>query len=139
MTKLTVLKDYLRRPQTSLMEAILAAPAKMGEDDGDGDRLAAIAAIERVERASGNRTMIDGGHCGRAGEREGRGEQWKSEGANNGCSLWSSLGCSGIYEVQYMKICGALGNTGLPFEVLSWPPHLFIDIIYGNLLNNMWF
>ena len=56
------------------MEAILAAPAKMGEDDGDGDRLAAIAAIERVERASGNRTMIDGGHCGR-GRGEGRTEE----------------------------------------------------------------
>ena len=35
------------------MEAALAASAKMGEDDGDGDRLAAaIAAIERVERES---------------------------------------------------------------------------------------
>ena len=43
---------YFFSAQTSLMEATLADPAKMGEDDGDGDRLAAIAAIERVERES---------------------------------------------------------------------------------------
>ena len=81
--------------------------------------------------------MIDGGHCGRGRgegrtEEERRRQQWVLVVVKFGVLRY-------IYEVQYMKICGALGNTGLPFEVLSWSPQLYIDIIYGNLLNNMWF
>ena len=58
-----------------------------------------------------------------AEEEEERGEQRKSEGANNGCSLWSSLGCSAIYMKSVIGVLGTQNSLLLQKpEVLSWPP-----------------